>query len=116
MIIFCSCEQRVEEKIIGQWINEKYMHYPFLCKMCDRNVSDTIFLHFIKNRLIEDKDTHNLYFPKPDYIKIILNGEQDIDENLWDFHVLDVTDSTLKIRTFWGRDTVLLRRINAPNQ
>ena len=88
--------KNLEEMIVGQWV---YLASPLILATNDDAV-DSTYLHFIENgKMVLDTDTLDLRTHNQNYIRIT-KFEPNHPNAQWDFHILDVTDSTMTVEFF----------------
>jgi len=109
-----SCEQSMEQRVIGTWVSTAHKSYVHGLKgRTDKFVIDTVSITFLEHsKAVLGIDTVDLIFREGGYVYTAESyANLKSGDEYFDFHILDVTDSTLTVEFFWGRDTVFLRRI-----
>jgi hypothetical protein len=99
-----------QEMIVGEWSMSNYD------KSVIQSELDTGYHLFIEvnNQVKEimDNDTFDLRFHNDSMVKRMWEGSGDFPLDVWEFRILDVTDSTLTTESFYRGGKAILTRVN----
>jgi hypothetical protein len=113
LISLAACQKSLESRVIGNWANKNHRSHTLTLKgRSDEYVIDTVSLKFLNgSRIVFGDDTVDVKFRNEEYVYTTENYlKWKPGDEFFDLHILDVTDSTLTVEFFGGRDTVLLKR------